>query len=49
LDQKLGSHRGISLNQQISFAFWHLSLGGDASDMTKLRKLWAYWKKNFVE
>jgi hypothetical protein len=48
LDQKLGDHRGIKLNQQISFAFWHLTFGGDASDNTKLRKLWGYWKKQFV-
>jgi len=47
LDQKLGDHRGIRLNQQVSFAFWHLTLGGDATDMSKLRKLWDYWKKKF--
>lgn len=48
LDQKLGNHRGIKLSQQISFAFWHLTFGGNASDMAKLRKLWAYWKKSSV-
>lgn len=48
LDQKLGDHRGMKLNQQISFTFWHLTFGGDASDITKLRKLWGYWKKNTV-
>lgn len=45
LDQKLGDHRGIKLNQQISFAFWHLTFGGNASDLPKLKKLWGYWKK----
>ena len=49
LDQKLGDHRGMKLNQQISFAFWHLTFGGDASNTLKLRKLWDYWKKNFVD
>lgn len=48
LDQKLGDHRGIKLNQQVSFAFWHLTFGGDASDIPKLHKLWDYWKKHFV-
>jgi hypothetical protein len=48
LDQKLGNHRGIQLSQQISFAFWYLTFRGEASDTAKLRKLWDYWKKQFI-
>lgn len=45
LDQKLGSHRGMRINQQISFVFWYLTFGHEGNNLIKLRKLWAYWKR----
>ena len=48
LDQKLGDHRGMNINQQISFTFWHLTFGGSIKNHLKLRKLWDYWKKSYM-
>lgn len=44
LDQKLGDHRGMKIVQQISFAFWHLTIGNSRNNLPKLKKLWDYWK-----
>ena len=49
LNQKLGSHRGMPLSSQISFAFWHLTFGGEGNNLPKLRKLWGYWRKKFLQ
>lgn len=48
LDQRLGNHRGMQINQQISFVFWHLTFGGEGNNRSKLRKLWAYWRRSFL-
>lgn len=48
LDQKLGSHRGMKINQQTSFVFWYLTFGDGGNNLPKLRKLWAYWRKSFL-
>jgi len=48
LDQRLGSHRGMQINQQISFVFWHLTFGGEGNNLSKLRKLWVYWQRSFL-
>lgn len=48
LGQKLGSHRGMKTSQQVSFAFWYLTFGGEGNNLPKLRKLWDYWKKSFL-
>ncbi len=48
LDQRLGNHRGMPINQQISFVFWHLTFGSEGNNLSKLRKLWAYWRKSFL-
>lgn len=48
LDQKLGSHRGMKIAQQVSFVFWYLIFGGEGNNLPKLRKLWAYWKREKV-
>lgn len=48
LDQKLGDYRGMKINQQISFVFWHLTFGGEGKNLSKLRKLWGYWRRSFL-
>lgn len=45
LDQKLGSHRGMKINQQTAFAFWYLTFGNEGHNLSKLRKLWDYWRR----
>lgn len=45
LDQKLGSHRGMKITQQISFVFWYLTFGNENHSLSRLRKLWAYWRR----
>jgi hypothetical protein len=48
LDQRLGNHRGMKINQQISFVFWHLTFGSEGNNRSKLRKLWVYWRRSFL-
>lgn len=49
LDQKLGSHRGMRISQQISFVFWYLTFGNENYSLPKLRKLWAYWRRERIQ
>lgn len=49
LSQRLGCHRGMKLNRQISFVFWYLTFGGEGNNLTKLRRLWDYWRRSFLE
>ncbi|MBI5358808.1 hypothetical protein HZB69_04255 [Candidatus Amesbacteria bacterium] len=44
LDQKLGNHRGMKITQQIAFTFWYLTFGSEGNNLSKLRKLWDYWR-----
>lgn len=48
LDQRLGDHRGMKVSQQVAFVFWYLTFGGEENSLPKLRKLWAYWRRQFL-
>ncbi len=49
LDQKLGSHRGMKVQQQAAFVFWYLTFNNQSDNLPRLRKLWAYWKRTGAE
>ena len=42
--QKLGDHRGMKFNQQVSFVFWHFTFCR-AKNKIDINKLWVSWKK----
>ena len=44
LKQKLGNHRGMKYQQQVSFAFWYFTFSRVKS-VADLKKLWVGWKK----
>lgn len=44
LKQKLGEHRGMKTNQQISFLSWYLTFKR-IKNRPELKKLWDVWKK----
>lgn len=44
LKQKLGDHRGMKHNQQVSFVFWHFTFSR-VKNHSDLKKLWVAWKK----
>jgi len=46
LKQKLGDHRGMKLQQQVSFAFWYFTFSR-VKNKSDLKKLWAGWKKSY--
>ena len=46
LDKRISNHRGMKLGQQVSFAFWYLTFGGNKNTLLNLKKLWAYWRKS---
>ncbi len=48
LDKRLDNHRGMKINQQIAFVFWYLTFGSEGNSLSKLRKLWAYWRQSFL-
>jgi hypothetical protein len=43
LKQKLGDHRGMSIQRQTSFLFWYMAFTRLKST-EDLKKLWGYWK-----
>lgn len=49
LNQRLGDHRGMKVSQRVSFVFWYLTFGYEANNLPKLRKLWAYWRRSFLD
>lgn len=46
LKQKLGNHRGMSVERQASFLSWYMTFTRTKTDRD-LRKLWAWWKSKF--
>jgi len=44
LDQRLGNHRGMKTNQQISFLFWYMAFSRVKTRLD-LKKLWGIWRK----
>jgi len=46
LKQKLGEHRGMKTNQQVSFLSWYLTFKRIKSPQD-LKKLWDVWKSEF--
>jgi hypothetical protein len=46
LKQKLGDHRGMSVQRQTAFLSWYMTFTRSKSD-TNLKKLWVYWKSKF--
>lgn len=46
LKQKLGEHRGMKTNQQVSFLSWYLTFKR-IKNKTELKKLWDVWKEEF--
>ena len=46
LKQKLGNHRGMSVERQTAFLFWYMAFTRSKSE-TDVKKLWAYWKLQF--
>jgi len=49
LDQRLGNHRGMKIAQQVAFVFWYLTFGKEGNNLPKLRRLWDYWKRAFLD
>lgn len=47
LKQKLGNHRGMSIQRQTAFLSWHMAFTRSKSD-TDVKKLWAYWNSKFL-
>jgi hypothetical protein len=47
LKQKLGDHRGMSVQRQASFLSWYMAFTRVKSEKD-LRKLWGYWKRSFL-
>ena len=46
LKQKLGDHRGMSVQRQTSFLSWYMAFTR-VKTKDDLRKLWGYWKSKF--
>lgn len=46
LKQKLGDHRGMSVQRQVAFLSWYMAFTRVKAD-NDLRKLWGYWKSEF--
>lgn len=47
LKQKLGDHRGMSVQRQASFLSWYMAFTRVKTDKD-LRKLWGYWKNRVL-
>jgi len=47
LKQKLGDHRGMSVQRQAAFLSWYLAFTR-AKSPRDLKKLWGYWKSEFL-
>lgn len=47
LKQKLGNHRGMSVQRQTSFLFWYMAFTRSKSEQD-LKKLWVWWKSKFL-
>lgn len=47
LKQKLGEHRGMKIEQQVSFLNWNLTFKR-VKNRRNLKKLWDMWKKEFL-
>lgn len=47
LKQKLGEHRGMKTNQQVSFLSWYLTFKR-IKNKPELKKLWDMWKSEFL-
>lgn len=47
LKQKLGEHRGMKTNQQVSFLSWYLTFKR-IKNKRDLKKLWDIWKKSIL-
>lgn len=47
LKQKLGDHRGMSVQRQASFLSWYMAFTRVKTDKD-LKKLWAYWKNRIL-
>lgn len=46
LKQKLGDHRGMSIQRQTAFLFWYMAFTR-IKKPEDLKKLWGYWKSTF--
>ena len=46
LKQKLGDHRGMSIQRQAAFLSWYMAFTRSKSEQD-LKKLWGYWKSEY--